>query len=76
VAARPCQHFDVSADPDGSHDTKVDPKRIPVAIQCIELVKPALAKGKTYKLDLAPPRADAKWGKRLAWVASKVALVP
>ena len=54
----------------------MDPKRIPVAIQCIELVKPALVKGKAYKLKLAPPRADPKWGKRLAWAASKVELVP
>ena len=69
-------HFDVSGDPNGPRGTKVDPKRIPVAIQCIELVKPPLAKGKTYQLELAPPRADPKWGKRMAWAASKVALVP
>ena len=69
-------HFDVSADPKGPRGTKVDPKRIPVAIQCIELVKPPLVKGKTYKLELAPPRADPKWGKRFAWAASKVELVP
>ena len=67
-------HFDVSGDPNGPRGTKVDPKRIPVAIQCIEL-KPALVKGKTYKLELAPRRVDPKWGKRFAWAASKIELI-
>ena len=53
-------HFDTSADPTGPRGTKVDPKRIPVAIPCTELTRPqydkragnagVLVKGKRYVL--------------------------
>jgi hypothetical protein len=75
-------HFDTSADPDGPRGTKVDPKRIPVAIPCAELPRPRYdkragtagvrVKGKRYVLELDNPRAAAKWGNRLAWVALRI----
>jgi hypothetical protein len=58
-------------------ETKVDSKRIPVAIQCIELVKPALRERQDLPARArAAARTDAKWSNRLAWPTSKVALAP
>ena len=74
--------FDTSGDPAGPRGTKVDPKRIPVAIPCAELTRPqygkqagnagVLVKGKRYALELDAPRAAGKWGNRLAWAALRI----
>ena len=73
--------FDVSGDPNGPRGTKVDPKRIPVAIPCVELTRPqyarsagtagVLVKGKTYLLTLDNPRTSNKW-TGLAWGALRI----
>ena len=75
-------HFDTSIDPKGPRGTKVDPKRIPVAVPCTELTRPqydkgagnagVLEKGKTYLLKLESPRSSGKWGNRLAWPALQI----
>ena len=75
-------HFDTSADPKGPRGTKVDPKRIPVAIPCTELTRPqydqaagnagVLVKGTSYVLVLENPRASGKWGNRQAWPALRI----
>ena len=75
-------HFDTSADPAGPRGTKVDPKRIPVAIPCTELTRPqydqragnagVLVKGKRYLLELDLPRHSGKWGNRVAWAALRI----
>ena len=75
-------HFDTSADPAGPRGTKVDPKRIPVAVPCAELPRPrygkgagnagVLVKGKRYVLELDAPRASGKWGNRSAWAALRI----
>lgn len=75
-------HFDASADPKAPRGTKVDAKRLPVAVPCTEMARPmysktagnagVLAKGKTYVLTLDTPRGDAKWGGAYAWEATKI----
>lgn len=75
-------HFDTSIDPSGPRGTKVDPKRIPVAVPCTELTRPqydkgagnagVLVKGKPYLLQIGVPQASGKWGNRVAWPALKI----
>jgi hypothetical protein len=79
-------HFDTSIDPNGPRGTKVDPKRIPVAVPCTELARPqydkgagnagVLVKGKTYALQIGVPQASGQWGTRVAWPALKIDDVP
>src|SRR5438552_2312892 len=78
--------FDRSSDPKGPRDTNVDPKRVPVAVPCTELSRPqysttagnagVLVKGKTYVITIEYPRADDRWGKKLAWPATKIDNAP
>jgi hypothetical protein len=79
-------HFDVSIDPKGPRGTKLDPKRVPVAIPCIELSRPqyskaagnagVVEKNKIYLLTLDAPRSAGKWGNKYAFAAMKIDDVP
>lgn len=63
--------LDVSKDPGAPRGAGIDPKRLPVALHCIELVKPAIAKGDTITVTLDGPKSSGPWGKQRAWVGLK-----
>jgi hypothetical protein len=64
-------HVDASADPSAPRGQTVDARRLPVAVQCLELVHPDIAKGDTITLALDGPKAAGPWGKTRAWIAIK-----
>jgi hypothetical protein len=65
-------HIDASKDPNAPRGPKVDAARLPVAVSCIELVKPAIAKGDRITVTLDGPKDSGAWGKQTAWVATTI----
>jgi hypothetical protein len=66
-------HLDVRGDADAPSGRDTPVHRLPVAVQCLELVQPPIAKGDRVDVTLDGPHASGRWGRTRAWIAKSIA---